>query len=94
MKTILLYFLTIFVFSCKAQQAHPYNTNYEQVPNGSYLKDLNNELSPYVGTYKANYQGNKITLFITKQENKSETRPLNKQFYRDALVVKYIVKNS
>ena len=95
MKNILFILILITsMIACKAQQTYPYNTDYDQIPNGSYLKDLNNELSPYIGTYKASYQGNEITLFITKQENKNETRPLNKQFYRDALVVKYIVKNS
>jgi len=97
MKTLYSNIITVLVFTiiifCKAQQTYPLNTDYDNVPNYSYLKDLNNELSPYIGTYKANHQGNEITLFITKEENKL-TKRVDKQFYRDVLVVKYIVKNS
>jgi len=84
----------IGIISCKAQQNPlPLNTWMENIPQGAYVKDLNNELSPYVGTYKATYQGNEITLFITKEENRV-TKRAGKQFYRDALVIKYNVKNS
>ncbi|UOU98858.1 hypothetical protein MUU74_02650 [Chryseobacterium daecheongense] len=69
------------------------NTDYEGVPNYSYLKDLNNELDPYIGIYKANFNGNEITLYISKEENRLE-KIVDKQFYQDALVIKYIVKNS
>ncbi|WP_284462468.1 DUF6705 family protein [Chryseobacterium sp.] len=87
-----LIILGIFALvSCKAQQ-YPLNTDYEEVPNYSYLKDLDNELDAYVGNYKATFQGKEIILFITKQENKLEKR-VNIKFYRDALIVKYIVKD-
>ena len=91
MKSVLL--LIIFaVVSCKSQQILSINTALDNIPNNAQVKDLNNELNPYIGTYKANFGGNEITLFITKEENKLEKR-VSKQFYRDALVVKYIVKN-
>ena len=82
----------LFVLNCKAQTL-PLNTLMEDIPNGAYLKDLNNELTPYMGIYQANYQGNTITLFITKEENKPTER-MNKSYYKDALIVKYIIKNS
>jgi len=81
------------VFSCKAQQTYPLNTGLSNISPDSHVKDLNNELNPYVGTYKANFNGNEITLFITKQENRLVKR-IDMNFYRDALVVNYIVKNS
>jgi len=65
------------VFSCKAQQTYPLNSDYEEIPNNSYIKDLNNELAPYIGTYKANDQGNEITLFITKEDNKPTKETIN-----------------
>ncbi|WP_294224886.1 DUF6705 family protein [uncultured Chryseobacterium sp.] len=87
-------FLMVFVAAyCKSQQILPLNTALDNIPNNAQVKDLNNELNPYIGTYKANFQGNEVTLFITKEENKLEKR-MNKQFYRDALIVKYIVKNT
>ncbi|PVV60324.1 DUF6705 family protein [Chryseobacterium sp. HMWF035] len=93
-QTKILFALTLFIslISCKAQNL-PLNTAFSTIPNGAYLKDTNNELSPYVGTYKANFNGNEITLFITKQENKLEQTG-QKTYYMDALIVKYIVKNS
>jgi len=90
--TIILFSLIISSLSCKSQ-IYPLNADYDNVPNYSYLKDSNNELLPYLGNYKANYQGNEITLFITKEENKLVDR-IDKKFYRDALVGKYIVKNT
>ncbi|MFS4431077.1 DUF6705 family protein [Chryseobacterium sp. S90] len=88
---ILILFLSLI--SCKAQQTFPLNSDYEEIPQNSYLKDLNNELTPYVGTYKTNFNGKEIMLFITKQEDKLE-QSAQKNYYMDALIVKYIVKNS
>ncbi len=78
--------------SCSAQNL-PLNTPFASIPNGAYIKDTNNELIPFTGTYKANFDGKEITLFITKQENKLE-QSAQKTYYIDALIVKYIVKNS
>lgn len=84
--------LLISLISCKAQ-TFPLNTSLSDIPNNAYVKDNNNELNPYVGIYKANFNGFETTLYITKVESKLEKRS-QKQFYRDALVIKYIVKNS
>ena len=91
-KTAIILGLTANIISCKAQQL-PLNTLMENIPQNAYVKDLNNELTPYIGTYRANYGGNEITLYITKEEN----RPVHytdQQFFQDAIVIKYIVKNS
>ncbi|WP_288435992.1 hypothetical protein [uncultured Chryseobacterium sp.] len=78
--------------ACNAQQL-PLNTLMENIPPNAHVKDLNNELAPYIGIYKANFQGNEIFLFITKMEDKLE-ESTHKNYYMDALVIKYIVKNS
>jgi hypothetical protein len=80
------------IIACNAQQL-PLNTLMENIPPNAYIKDLNNELAPYIGIYKANFQGNEISLFITKIEDKLE-ESTHKNYYMDALVIKYIVKNS
>ncbi len=84
--------MTFLIVSCKGQQ-YPLNTNYEEVPNNAYLKDLNNELNPYIGIYKANFEGNEITLYITKDIYKFFDL-YSKKYYQDVLSIKYIVKNS
>lgn len=95
MKNIItLIILIVSLISCKAQQTYPLNTYYEDVPNYSYMKDLNNYLPPYVGTYKANYEGKEITLFITKQDMYlKDYGSGDRKFYRDVLHIKYIVKD-
>ncbi len=78
--------------SCKAQTL-PLNTALWDIPSNAYLKDLNNELLPYVGIYKAIYQGNEITLHITLEEHKVITST-KKNFFQDVLNIRYIIKNS
>ncbi|EJL74309.1 DUF6705 family protein [Chryseobacterium populi] len=97
MKTIFKQFLTlsivfITILSCKAQTL-PLNTDLEDTPQNSYLKDLNNELTPYVGTYTANFDGNQITLYVTKEDHKYFDL-YNYKYYQDVLIVRYTVKNS
>ncbi len=91
-KKIIIFSLFISLISCKAQE-YPLNTDFRNVPDYSYLKDINNELDSYMGNYYATFNGNQITLFITKEDD-TLVNYGNQKFYRDALVVKYIVKNS
>lgn len=91
-KYLALLNLTIITILCKSQTL-PLNTLMDNIPQGAYVKDLNNELNPYIGVYKGNYEGNEITLFINKVEHKFEKRT-NKDYFMDVLDVKYIVKNS
>ncbi|MDP9956654.1 MULTISPECIES: DUF6705 family protein [Epilithonimonas] len=87
-------FLTLFVISmsCKTQE-YPLKTDYTEVPNYSYLKDINNELDSYIGIYNANFQGREITIFITKEIHKLFDQGKNK-FYKDVLSIKYVIVNS
>ncbi|MXS69640.1 hypothetical protein GSF70_00235 [Flavobacteriaceae bacterium W22] len=84
--------ILISVMNCKAQQ-FPLDADFEAIPANSHLKDYNNELNQFVGTYKAIYQGNETTLYITKVEDKLVKIP-NKSYYTDAVVIRYTVKNS
>ncbi|GAA5094953.1 hypothetical protein GCM10023210_27120 [Chryseobacterium ginsengisoli] len=92
-KILLLLTIAISVINCKAQQQiYPLNTFYKDAPNYAYMKDLDNLLPPYVGTYKATYQGNEITLFITKEDHSLIDHSNNRKHYEDVLHVKYNVK--
>ena len=91
MKNILLIPFIFVTLACKSQQVYPLNTDFDEVPQNSYLKDLNNELDAYTGTYKANFQDREITLYISK-ETMRFFKALN--VYKDALSIRYIVKNS
>ena len=74
--------------SCKAQQQFPLNYNLLTIPNNSQLKDTNNELDYYVGTWIANLQDKTIKLVVTKHLNFPFIFQ-NKTLYKDLLVVKY-----
>jgi hypothetical protein len=96
MKVINKLALILIIFSalsCRAQQTFPLLTSVDNIPNDSHLKDTNNELQPFVGTYLATYNGNQITLFISKENDKLFDFG-NKQIYIDVLSIRYTVKNS
>nr|WP_314495166.1 DUF6705 family protein [uncultured Chryseobacterium sp.] len=91
-KTIILFSFFISFLSCKAQTI-PLNTPLKDIPANAHKKDLNNELPPYEGIYKATFNGKEITLYITKVENVLQKSSL-KNYYSDILDIQYIVKNS
>jgi hypothetical protein len=93
MKNIFLLTVILLSFSCKAQQNYPLDTDYETVPNYSYLKDTNNELSPFVGIWKANFNNQEIILKIDKVENYLIDYISNK-FYQDTLFMRYSIKTA
>lgn len=90
-KIIVLFILIMNFISCKAQIL-PLNTSLSNILPNTHVKDLNNELDAYVGNYKSTFEGKEILLYITKEENRLVKR-FDMNFYRDALVVKYTVKN-
>jgi hypothetical protein len=88
-KAFLYLLIILFSISCKAQQ-YPLNANFTTIPNGSYIKDLNNDYNKFVGTWKTESGNKEVYLYITKQENRPINR-LNKNFFRDVLLIKYKV---
>lgn len=70
-KLILLGCLLIIGISCKAQTIVPVEKSIEYketggIPDGVYLKDINNLLLKYIGTWKGTYEGKNYTFVITK----------------------------
>ncbi|MDY3344764.1 hypothetical protein PG326_07065 [Riemerella anatipestifer] len=65
-------------------------TRSVNVPKGSYMKDLNNELNSYVGRWKTVYNGKEITLITTKEYKV----PFLDYYYRDIIVVRYEIKDT
>ncbi|CAI9681231.1 hypothetical protein HZQ11_17060 [Elizabethkingia anophelis] len=91
MKNLLFIITIIFSLSCSAQE-YPLNTSFKTIPQGSYLKDTQNELSCYTGTWKTLFNGKDITLDIQKIEKYSVKYPKN-EFFRDILLIRYTVKD-
>lgn len=95
MKYSLIFGLLLSFPFFKAQQTYPLNTFPDDVPSGSYMKDLDNELIPFVGTWVADFGGKTISLLITRQERKIFKMPKTSDFYyQDALNINYTVKGS
>ena len=93
MKKIFLLLIIQLSFSCKAQQIYPLDTDYDAVPNYSYLKDTNNELLPFVGIWKATFDNKEITIKVDKIDHHL-VEYVNHVFYQDTLFMRYSIKNT
>lgn len=53
MKKYLIFLIAIASFSCKAQRTYPMSIDYTNyLKNNNYIKDTNNDLDKFVGTWK------------------------------------------
>jgi hypothetical protein len=77
-------------FSCA--QTYPLNT-YSDVPNDAYIKDINNELVPYVGTWNGTWN-NKTLSVQFKRIKKYQNYDNNNPYYQDVLIGKFKVSDS
>ena len=93
MKNIFLISVILLSFSCRAQQTYPLDTDYKTVANYSYLKDNNNELIPFIGTWKAAFDSKEITIKIDKVDH-HYTKLGTHIYYEDVLFIRYSIKNS
>ena len=86
-KIIILITLHSLFLSCA--QIYPLNTNTD-VPTDAYIKDLNNELVPYEGTWKGTWNNKTIYLYL-KRIKKLLDHKENNPYYKDLLVGKFKV---
>lgn len=98
MKKIIFIIATIFViFSCKAQHIIPVEeaVNYRNTEGGLlgdrdyvYVKDINNLLNKYIGTWKGTYNSKNYEFKITKiTDDRVEVK-------EDLLLMRYKIKDS
>ncbi|WPC10021.1 hypothetical protein LEQ04_03785 [Riemerella anatipestifer] len=78
--------------NCTAQGVYPLNTSALNIPEGSYFKDINNELNTYTGKWKT-VVGNKITVINISKRNKVPIKFLGKNYYQDMVDVRYEMKD-
>lgn len=93
MKKIYLTLLLGVTFLCKAQQIFPLNTKDNNLPPNSYIKDVDNQLPDFEGTWKGEWN-NKIITIIFKKAKRYDTLSQKNPFYKDILYGKFQVKES
>ena len=79
-------------FMCKAQVVYPLNTFYDDIPKGSYIKDINNDLDSFIGLWKVNYDQKEILISVKKIIKKNIVIA-NNNFYADILQLTYTIKD-
>jgi hypothetical protein len=96
MKKIILIASLLLVYSCYSQPgvvAPRATTLPFEVPNGTYLKDINNEYLPYVGTWKAVKDNKEYTFVFQIFYQYLVSQPSGDYYYQDELKAKYEVKD-
>jgi hypothetical protein len=94
MKNIITIIIFTFSYTLNAQEGVivSYKT-YENIQNGTYLKDIDNELNPFVGTYVTEWNDKKFKLVLQKIEHVTKTSLNGDYYYEDVMVGKYEITN-
>lgn len=90
-RQLLLLFCLILTKRYEAQVL-PIDTYLGNIPAGAYLKDSNNDLNKFVGTYSAIYMGNTITIALTKKQDILRKR-WDLEYFTDGIVMNYMITN-
>lgn len=91
MKNIIYLLMLTIIFSCKAQ-TYPLRTYGIKIPQNAYLKDTNNELPSYEGTWKGTWN-NKVIFLTLKKRNYVFTSTML-GYYADILIGKFKVTDN
>ncbi len=79
----------MMILSCRGQQTLPLETKFvDEIPTGTYLKDVNVLLNKYIGTWKGTYENKNYTFIITKY--KEEFRGV----FSDILIIRYLITSN
>lgn len=67
-KIFAIVILSFTIINCKAQIISMTTTNYINIPNGAYVKDIDNLINPFVGTWRYINGNNELTILLIKKE--------------------------
>jgi len=85
MKNIILIVTTLFSSLLFSQQIYSLNNHVSNAPRGSYFKDLDGELNPYIGLWKGNWEGKTLYIEFRKIKYYLGTTPTN-GIYQDRIL--------
>lgn len=90
MKTLLivLFFFSTFLFS---QTIVPLNTSFENIPDNAYVKDTQNQLNPFEGTWVFQQGSKKVTMKLEKLIYYDDSA--YPKYYIDIIKGRYKVEN-
>jgi hypothetical protein len=72
----------------------PINYYSETMPNGTYIKDTNNSFAPFIGNWRVSWNGKTITFYISKVTKNLFTYVSGKYYFKDKLIIKYIITDN
>lgn len=89
---ILIGLIALSTLSCTAQiiAVESFNNYSNDLPDGAYIKDVNNVLGKFVGTWKGTYNNNNYEFRIVKytQDN------INLKYKEDLLLIRYKITDN
>ncbi|MDV3661066.1 hypothetical protein CMU70_11415 [Elizabethkingia anophelis] len=88
-------FLTVLLISlCIKAQTISISSYVGKIPNGAYLKDMDNTLPLVQGTWVANFEEKQIILNISEKFEKFPVKLLGDNYFSDMLFMRYTIKDS
>ncbi|MEC4050992.1 DUF6705 family protein [Flavobacterium sp. SUN046] len=84
-------FILLIIVQATLSRAQTYPLISPDAPSGSYIKDMNNEYDPYLGTWEGTWDNKKITFYLTKVEHQRINYSQDDYQYRDIVIAKYKV---
>lgn len=86
-KIFYILLLSLSFINCKAQTISMTTTNYNNIPNGAYIKDLDGKLNSFAGTWKWTNGSDEFILKLVKVEMYNSSG-LN-EYYEDKIMGGY-----
>lgn len=91
-KLLVLFLGAINCYSQETIVALDHNYLYE-IPNNTYVKDVNNSFLPYLGVWKTTVDDKDYFLKIVMIPHNQKTYPSGRTYYEDILVASYEVRD-
>ncbi|HIC8756222.1 DUF6705 family protein [Elizabethkingia anophelis] len=93
MKKLIFSIVIIFFGSYINAQTISLSQVPNQTPIGSYLKDIDNTLPLFTGTWTANFKGKQIMLNISDKVENHPIQLATTNYYRDVVFMRYTIKD-
>lgn len=91
MKPIIILIMSLLSTALLSQTIRPLNTHYKNINDGDYLKDTQNQLNPFVGTWVYQQGNKKVTIKLEKLIYYLDIG--HPKYYEDTLKGRYKVEN-